>query len=300
MKQAAVPKDDRRGRPLRNLTCPYCAVQLDPATRTKEHVVGRRFVPVGTLNNEWNLILWACQACNRQKSDLEDDLSAITLHSHTAGLPRMNDSRAQAESLRRSHKSGSRKTGKPVSQSAIKLSFNTPLGLNATLKGQFTGPPQLDDARTVALARLQMIGFFYFLTFDRVKLVGHYWLGGFYPVHGTLKSDWGNPIHRAFATQIASWNYRLVLNTAGGYFRALIRRHPDKECWAWAVEWNDAYRLVGYFGDLEAAQELVNQLPSADAPTILKAPDGSILRVRAEHPLPDEDDTLFLVSSADA
>lgn len=187
-------------------------------------------MPVGTLNNQWNLILWACQACNRRKSDLEDDLSAITFHLHTAGLPRMNDSRAQAESQRRSHKSGSRKTGKPVSQSNVKLSFKASLGLSATLEGRFTGPPQLDDTRTIELARLQMIGFFYFLTFNRVRQVGHYWPGGFDPVHGTLKSDWGNPIHRAFSAQIASWDYRLVLNTAGGYFRALIRRHADKEC----------------------------------------------------------------------
>jgi len=257
-------------------------------------------VPVGTLNNQWNLILWACQPCNRKKSDLEGDLSAITLHLHTAGLPRMNDSRAKSESLRRSHKSVSRKTGKPVSQSTVKLSFSAPLGLNGSLEGHFIGPPQLDEARIFELARLQMAGFFYFLTFNRIEQVGHYWPGGFYPVHGILKSDWGNPIQRAFAAQIATWDYRLVLNTAGGYFRALIRRHPTKECWAWAVEWNDAYRLVGYLGDLSAAQELANQLPSLDTPTVVKAPDGSLLRIRVEQPLPDEDDILFVTGDTEA
>ena len=37
-------------RPLRNLTCPYCGVAIDAKTATKEHVVGRRFVPKGTLD----------------------------------------------------------------------------------------------------------------------------------------------------------------------------------------------------------------------------------------------------------
>ncbi|MBK7662670.1 MAG: hypothetical protein IPJ21_03805 [Sterolibacteriaceae bacterium] len=256
-------------------------------------MIGRRFVPVGALNNQWNLILWACHPCNRKKSDLEDDIAAITLHLHTAGLPQMSDSRAQAESQRRSHKSGSRKTGKPVSQSSAKLSFKAPLGLNATIEGHFTAPPQLDDARAYELARLQMVGFFYFLTFDRTKQVGHYWPGEFYPVHGAHRSDWGNPIHVAFTKQIADWDYRLILNTADGYYRALIRRHPTKDSWAWAVEWNSAYRLVGYFGERATAQGLFDELPPIAARTIVKASDGGTLRIRTEQPLAESDDTLF-------
>jgi hypothetical protein len=252
---------------------------------------------VGSLGNSWNLILWACLKCNRGKSDLEDDIAAISMHFHTAGLPNMSDSRAQAEALRRSAKSGSRRTGKAVAASGVDLKASAKLAFNAELTFSFTGPPQFDDDRVYELARLQMMAFFYFLTYDKTKELGHFWSGGFYPVHGTIKTDWGNPVHRAFMKQCREWDYRLVLNIAEGYYRAVIRRHPTQECWSRAVEWNDCYRLVGYFGALEAAKMLFADLPRLDVKSILERPSGWI-RHRVEQPLADEDDTLFVASIA--
>src|SRR5689334_12269149 len=66
-------------RPLNNITCPYCGIDLVQQNAIKEHVVGRRFVPKGKLAHSWNLILQACRQCNEKKSDLEDDISAISL-----------------------------------------------------------------------------------------------------------------------------------------------------------------------------------------------------------------------------
>lgn len=160
------------------------------------------------------------------------------------------------------------------------------------MTGNFTSPPQLDDTRTYKLARLQMIGFFYFLTYDQAKNIGHYWPGGFYPIHGTIKSDWGNPVHRAFMKEVATWDYRLILTTASEYYRAMIRRHPAKECWAWAVESNDCYRLVGFFGALDAATELADKLPDIPAHSIFES-SNCWLRFRTEEPLNEEDDILF-------
>lgn len=54
------------------------------------------------------------------------------------------------------------------------------------------------------------------------------------------------------------WDHRLVLNTASGYFRAVIRRHPSAQCWAWALEWNESYRLAGLFGGQTAASSLLS------------------------------------------
>lgn len=254
-------------------------------------------MPVGSLNNNWNLILWACLKCNGRKSDLEDDIAAISMHFHTSGLPGMSDSRAQAEAQRRSSKSNSRKTGKAVAASGVELKLSANLGINAALTFSVNGPPQLDDERVCELARLQMMGFFYFLTYDKTKEIGHFWTGGFYPVHGTIRTDWGNPIHRAFMKQCQNWDYRLILNTAEGYFRALIRRHPTQECWSWAVEWNDSYRLVGYFGNLEAAKLLFAELPSLNLTSVLEGPKDWVRR-RIEQPLAEEDDTLFVAGSA--
>lgn len=281
-----------RGRPLSNVTCPYCGSPLEKHGRTKEHVIGRRFVPVGTLENCWNLILWACSPCNRRKSDLEDDIAAITMHFHVARLPQMSDSRAQAEAKRRGTRSGSRKTGKPVAESHAALKFSGKLGNVGELKFSFAAPPQLDDARVYELARLQMVGFFYFLTYDRTRHLGHYWPGEFFPVHGTIKSDWGNAVHRAFMRETFRWDYRLILNTASGYYRAAIRRHPTADCWAWAVEWNASYRLVGFFGDPAAARAVAESLP--DLPVLsIREDQSSWLRYRVEEPLSEEDDTLF-------
>ena len=297
MPTASIPDPLLRGRPFQNVTCPYCGASLDSRTITKEHVVGRRFVPVGSLNNNWNLILWACLKCNGRKSDLEDDIAAISMHFHTAGLPNMSDSRAQAEALRRSAKSGSRKTGKAVAASGVKLKMSANLGVHAALTFSFSGPPQFDDERVYELARLQMMAFFYFLTYDKVKELGHFWTGGFYPVHGTIKTDWGNPIHRSFMKQCQDWDYRLILNTAEGYYRALVRRHPTQESWSWAVEWNDSYRLVGYFGNQEAAKVLLAELAHLDVNSVLEG-HNSWVRRRVEQPLAENDDTLFVASVA--
>lgn len=297
MSAANHPDPILRCRPFKNATCPYCNARLDQQTRTKEHVIGRRFVPVGTLNNNWNLILWACMKCNRHKSDLEDDIAAISMHFHTAGLPNMADELARAEAKRRGVKSGSRTTGRSVARSGVEVKGSAKLGTAAEITFSFNGPPQFDDKRVYELARLQMMGFFYFLTYDKTKEAGHFWTGGFYPIHGAIKTDWGNTIHRSFMQQCNSWDYRLLLTTAEGYYRAAIRRHPTLECWSWAVQWNDCYRLVGYFGDFEAAKMLASSLPQVEVKSIVEATNGWI-RHRVEQPLAEHEDTLFSAGGA--
>jgi hypothetical protein len=250
------------------VTCPYCASALDPKTRSKEHVIGRRFVPKGSTENRWNLILWACSTCNNTKSDLEDDIAAITMYFHTTGLAAMADPVAQAEALRRGQKSSSRKTGKPVASSHASIRTTSQLGPVEMTVG-FTAPPQIDDARAYQLARMQMLGFFYLLTYEPDRNLGHWWPGEFLPVHGTIRSDWGNLVQRAFMKAVAPWDYRLVAHTADGYYKAAIRRHPSEELWSWAVEWNKSFRLVGFFGSVEAAKTIAQAFPRTQLHSIV-------------------------------
>src|SRR5438067_12808695 len=70
---------------LKNETCVYCGSELTAGNCTKEHVIGRKFVPKGKLHEEWNLIVRACTSCNHTKSDLEDDISAISLPPDACG-----------------------------------------------------------------------------------------------------------------------------------------------------------------------------------------------------------------------
>jgi hypothetical protein len=66
---------------LHNATCIYCGRSFDSTLpRTREHVIGRNFVPEGSFKaNYWNLFVWACGPCNNEKAKLEGEISAITL-----------------------------------------------------------------------------------------------------------------------------------------------------------------------------------------------------------------------------
>jgi hypothetical protein len=290
-----VPPSLLRGRPLKNVTCPYCAAALDLKTRTKEHVIGRRFVPKGSTENRWNLVLWACSACNNNKSDLEDDIAAITMYFHTTGLASTEDQIARAEAIRRGPKSSSRLTGKSVAESHVALNSTSQLG-PAEMTFRFVAPPQIDDTRAYELARLQMLGFFYLLTYEPDRNLGHWWPGAFMPLHGTIRTDWGNVVQRAFMKAVTQWDHRLIVHTADDYYKAAIRRHPSEELWSWAVEWNKSFRLVGFFGNSAAAKAIAQTFPQMQLRSIRES-SNSFLRFREEEALPENEDVLFQMPS---
>lgn len=89
---------------LDNISCVYCGIKLHKQNRTREHVVGRRFVPKGTLHQNWNLIVQACKSCNNETSDLENDISAITMLPDTLGVYANDDQVLINESNRKSIK----------------------------------------------------------------------------------------------------------------------------------------------------------------------------------------------------
>lgn len=277
---------------LENTTCPYCGVALSVSTRTKEHVVGRRFVPRGSLNSSWNLVLWACEACNRKKADLEDDASAISMQPDAVGRSYSPLPGSAAEAKRKAKGSISRRTGKPVAASAEKLVIETTLmpGLTATF--DMSAPPQLDETRLFEVARLQMSALFYLLTFDEGTGIGHFWMGKFFGANATARTDWGNPRQRWMMDLSRGWLPRLVLVNAGGSFRAAIRRHPTDEVWAWALEWNGNLRAVGLFGNEARANEILEGLPGLEI-SMFDGPDGSRFGFRQETLLEDEHDVMF-------
>lgn len=78
----------------RSAFCAYCGHAFGPGDRGEnEHVIGRRFVPKGTLANHWNLILSACGPCNDAKAELENDISAITMQPDGLGRHVLDDPR---------------------------------------------------------------------------------------------------------------------------------------------------------------------------------------------------------------
>jgi len=266
---------------------------LTRESRTKEHVIGRRFVPKGKLDGQWNLIVRACRDCNQIKSDLEDDLSAITMQPDVLGRHGHDDAEVSAEARRKARNAYSRHTRRPVGDSQEHLTIKMSLGPGAEITFDMTAPPQADSQRIFELARMQLMGFFYWITFDRGTRRGGYWIGGFHPIMEAQRSDWGNAVHRGFMEAVVGWEPRVLAIGADGFFKVIIRRHPSAECWSWALERNQNLRTVGFFGDRTAAEAVVAGFPKLDLKTVAQGPDRFV-RYRLETPLPEEEDKLFL------
>lgn len=282
-------------RPLDNTNCPYCGARLTPKTAKKEHVIGRRFVPRGALKRSWNLILWSCDACNGDKSDLEDDISAISLyHAGVASLMTRQErgEELMTEARRKSAQSFSRRTKKVVADSTESFQGGGTVVPGVEVSFKLLAPPQVDDERVMRLAQFQLMGFFYLLTYDPSARTGYYWPGGFFPVAVTSVRDWGNPVQKWFMGLVFTWRSRVIGTLAEGYYKVVIRQHPSEVLWSWAVEWNTAIRAVGFFGNEQAARALIEQKPAMPVHVVSQQGDH-FLRMRLETPLMDSDDLLF-------
>ncbi|WP_374595242.1 HNH endonuclease [Sphingosinicella sp.] len=276
----------------RNVLCAYCGITLEPFKGgEEEHVIGRRFVPKGTLAGQWNLIVRSCPACNDAKADLEDDLSAITMQPDGLGRFAADDDRLRAEAVRKA-RTRNRRTQQRVSEPTPPLIVKGNFG-PANITFSYTAPAQADDRRMFELARLQLVGFFSMLTYDEAAKRGYFWTGQYAPVVVARQEDWGNPRLLWIDAVSRDWEYRLHAIAADGFYRVWIRRHlGEPAVWAWAIEWNRNFRLAGFFGDPEAIAALLGDLPKLDIHTIHEGPDRW-LRMRTEQPLADDDDVLF-------
>lgn len=280
---------------LRNVTCVYCGEALTTETATKEHVVGRRFVPPDQMKDSWNLILRACRRCNGRKSDLEDDISAITMQPTISGDFPCADPKLIAAAERKGANSISRRTGKRVSESVESLTFTTPFMGVGTMTVGMISPPQVDHERAFELASFHIGAFFYFLTYDHMKNRGWFPTGPFHAVEASARGDWGSPLNRSFMSATDTWLLRLVFTGAGGFFRAAIRKHPASDCWSWAVEWNKNLRVIGFMGNPATVQ---NELKALTLNPVTEFTTGNeTSRFRTEVPITENEDSLFALPS---
>lgn len=277
---------------IANTLCPYCGGELRARDRTRDHVLARKFVPQGTLVNSANIGLWACSICNGLKSQLEDDISAITMLPDTNGRFARNDERLRRSSARKARGSVSAATRKRVEHSHPRMNLNLPIQ-NASLNVGFTGHPEIDDERAAQLAWMQLQGFWFFQGFDRSLGWGaRLTAADFHLVGLVSRADWGNPQIRAFESEMKSLDPQLHAVLAEGYFRATVRRYPGEQTLAWAVEWNEAFRCFGYWGPIRACEEKAESLPALEM-TFLAGDTTNGIAFRIETALAEEDDTLF-------
>ena len=279
---------------LDNETCVYCGMPLYPGSHTKEHVIGRCFVPKGKLNGQWNLIVRAHKSCNEKKADLENDISAISMQADAWGLYASPDEILVKEAKRKGENCISRLTRKPVKESLANLKIKVPFAPGVEFSFDLISPPQILSDRMFDLARLQIMAFFYFVTYNKETRRGGFWLGSFFPILESPPTDWGNPLHRAFMDAVVTWEPRFFGISADEFFKVIIRRHPKPEaiCWSWALEWNRKYRVIGFFGEQEPAEAIASNFPPLDFVTIAQGPKQH-LSGRIETRLDEEKDNLF-------
>ncbi len=268
---------------LRNLNCPYCGQDLAPLPddeKNRDHVIGQRFVHKSI--QDWNLIVATCKACNTDaKGQLENDISAITMQPDALG--RHADPALAAEAARKG-RAKSQATGKPVAESQSKCTAGGNFG-KATISFDFTGPPHIQASRVYDLARYHIAAFWFLSSYEEESRRGAALPSPPYPIAHTLRSDWGNPASLGFAELARAWDNVSHIDTAEGFFKAMIRRSPtEPDLFAWALEWNKNLRVIGFLGAEKLAQDACNSL--------VWSPRDKPYRV--ETPMPaDAEDVLF-------
>jgi hypothetical protein len=274
---------------LRNYNCIYCCRPLTKATRSREHVIGRNFVPRGTL--DFNIVAWACVHCNNDKSDLEDDVSLISMLPAIAqSLPSMDE--RSADIGRKLRRAISRRTGKFVrdSQESVTIKGEPLPGLAVTFK--MVGNPQTDPVRVARLARYHITAFHYFTTYRKETKLGEGIPGVFAIAGDYRRPDWGNARALHFMEETKTWHARFVLKGKKAFFQAMIRRKMPELLWSWAVEWNQSFRVFGFYGIEELVNDAIKELPQLHTQSLLEEPNR-IVRMRTEVALPEADDILF-------
>ncbi len=155
-----------------NVQCPYCGCNLNltpGVKRTEEHIIGRKFVPKGSLNDEWNLIIDSCFKCNAHKANLESGQSLIS-HLAISDKP-LYSPHLQAEIQRKLGKRDPEtgavreathpETNRPVVDSFVEHTISSSFG-PAKITFSLIGPPQALKSE-MELAKMHIQAFYYLL-----------------------------------------------------------------------------------------------------------------------------------------
>jgi len=274
-----------------NHHCLYCGRFVGDGylPSNEEHWIGKKFVPPGAFRTgqEFNFLFRACKECNGRKSRLEAHLSSVTLFTSPARLTDQGiDERARHKAEEEFHPVDR----KPVANAQRELSLNV-TGRGISMQFGLTGPPQPHAEYVAELARMHIQGLFSLVTTaDPVKGT-LCWLSPelFRLVGWYASDDWGNPHLIEVSRRVHDWPRLALVDTAGGFFRAVARRESCEEAeWFWALEWNQSLRIFGGITDRERPKVFDGLPPmpwvQLDAGT----------RWRRERPLQEGEDILFV------
>jgi hypothetical protein len=204
----------------------------------------------------------ACRPCNDRKAALKDDISIITMLPDTAGDYVRDDERLRRTVARKAKGAFSPATRRLAAESYNKISARIPLRHGVALTYEGTAMPTLDDQRVALLAYYHVQGFCFFRSFDRARGHGRWLERDRFLMLGKLTNgDWGNPRMRDFMAETSAWDPTCLTVLADGYFCHVMRKQPDADLWAWALEWNGRLRVFGLYGEPDARDRFAAGLP---------------------------------------
>ena len=273
-----------------NQHCLYCGVFVGPEAGVQsdeEHLVGRNFVPKGTMENAFNFSFRACRHCNARKANLERHVSSVTLlNSPSVASDETARRAAERKAVGDTHPETRVKMGEAIVRQTVEFSFGP-----ATFSFGLSGPAPAAKDYIPELASYHIQALFALVTTpengstENVRLLplNQFRVFGCYP-----HSDWGNPQLVEIAGRAADWPCHVAIHTAAGFFRACLRRH-ESAGWFWALEWNKSLRVVGGINHPEGNNPLFENLPALDWKPL---PDGSGFS-RREQGYPDQGELLF-------
>ncbi len=229
-----------------NIQCPYCGNdlrKLDKNEKTEEHVIGRRFIPKGFLENEWNLKIITCKKCNSDKAKLEGGVSLISQISLSTSVLHNDEVK---KDMRRKIGKLNPETKKirgathpeqniPVADSFNKINFSGTYG-RAKINVDLVGPPQATYS-FVNLAKYHVQAFFYLVSnvdnrdinLSRALTEESVYLSekNIRCCYILQKTDWGNIQANEFIKRAASWELLSNICTAKNYFRFILRKEKN-------------------------------------------------------------------------
>jgi hypothetical protein len=288
-----------RNRARANIHCLYCDTFLGPgttATVTKEHLIGRRFVPKGSLDSgqRFNFIFSACDECNGHKARFEDHVSAVCMmwSRRAAEEPSF-----LAEAFRKTANSyHPLRPGVKIADASEHPRISGSFG-DANVQMTFAAPPRIDQSHVSGLAAMHVQALYSLATTrdhrsrESLKRLAptNIWILDWYPA-----SDWGNPALVEARKRITRRPPVITVNAAEGAFRATLRRDYAEQPWCWALEWNHAIRVIGAIGDFDSPPSV---LAGIQPPRWTPLADG--WRFRPEVPAAEPDDLFSDDVSAD-
>lgn len=279
---------------LGNHYCAYCfqGVAGDPHA-SEDHVIGRRFVPRGTLEKSWNLIVNCCERCNSEKANLEDDISAITLYAYLFFGGTSISEVERTHIFRKLTGSMSRATSRNIIDSRVKIAVSGEIAPGASMAVDLVGLPQIERARIIRLAEMHVRAFYFWISFNEDTKFGTKPGNTFGPIIETHRNDWGNEVFLHFMRLTREWRPRFNGVAAEGFFKVDLKRHPTDDLLSYALEYNKAFRSIGFVGAGDRVRFFMEQFPTLRMQPAFRAGDITYVR-RRESPLDEAQDTMFL------